>query len=224
MKIDTHDKLEKLIANKLNIMPLIKKYDDSVLGEVKINFSVKYNRFEVICKRPNVYNKTAELNSWDDVETLLDELKRAFLEKENFIRKLIVVVFTSSEHNVKDDTKELFGMSSVERNNVSFTINFYVLNEYQIGKHFECRKLECHDGRDNPMEIREHELNLNILPQLLPSYKNEYVFDYTDELYDFLTNTTVQLKDIIKNMVKFMNPDPKVFLDNISKNQLELGE
>ena len=60
---------------------------------------------------------------------------------------------------------------------------------------------------------------MNILGQLMG---DGILLDYSDELYYFLTNTSEKLKEIISQLVKFINPDPKILMENILNYQLKL--
>lgn len=219
-------------------MPKIKKYTDTFLGEITINFTVKHNKFEVFVEggTPKGFNSSEKLNDWDSVEKYLEEFEKFKKYDSQFIRKIIYLDFKSSEIGTNESISGLKLDGTILNDGVAFKMNWYVLDEFStyyasdewkkspnyypsIGeKETKYTIVEAHDGYGDSSIGRT-----NILPQLFLSSKG-LELEYTDELYNFLIDTEYQLKDIIKQLSNFINPDPKILLQNIANSQLKLGE
>lgn len=202
-------------------MPLIKKIHDNVLGEFKVNFSVKHNRFEFAeLTTPTGYHKYELMYSWEDVEKQIGFIKEATIHESKYIAKKIYIIFKSSEGQ-KITKDELFiddDRDVLSYCDVGFELKWYVCDEFSNynDKVNLYKIIESHAGN----QTNYNHGKINILPQLLHGGRE---FDYTDELYNFLIDSSNKLKTIIKHMADFINPDDNKFLDNINNSQLKLN-
>ena len=204
-------------------MPLIKKIKNKIIGEINVNFSNRLNRFEVVCAIPIGFKYNTLLFNWNDVEKYIKVVENATLYKSKFIKKVIYMDFkTSPLEKDKQDKQEKFILDETARvldTNVGFSLDWWVLDEFSSsGRHNIFKIVESHKGQRGS-DIGK----IDILPQLF--YNKGQVLDYSDELYDFLVNSSEKLRVILKQMVDFINIDPKVLMENILNNngQLKIG-
>ena len=217
-------------------MPRIKNYTDTFLGEITINFSVKNNKFEIVVDRPVGFTSDEKLNDWDSVERYLEQLKVYKKYDSQFIRKVIHLDFQSTELGTDEVIPSGIKLGGTKmKYGVGFTMNWYVCDEFSTywmsdewknspnyypsmgGNTTKYTIVEAYDGHGD-MRVGA----TNILGQLF--YGDGITLDYSDELYNFLIDTQYKLQDIIQKLANFINPDPKILLQNIANNQLRLGE
>lgn len=80
-------------------MPQIDKYLDDVLGEIKITFSKKSNKFEVILNGksyPNGFISDEHLKDWDSVERHIEKLKNYKRYNQLYVRRVIIIDLKTS--------------------------------------------------------------------------------------------------------------------------------
>lgn len=203
-------------------MPTIKKINDNILGEFKVNFSVVNNLFYLDgVDFPKGFKCDIIMDNWSNVEKYISELKDATMYNSKYIKKHIYLEFKTSEslQNINNE-KYLMEDNFYMDDEVGFKLNWYVLDEFssnsgRFHKVYPLFKvIESHSGK-----IHSKTGKMNILGQLMG---DGILLDYSDELYYFLTNTSEKLKEIISQLAKFINPDPKILMENILNHQLKI--
>lgn len=200
-------------------MPTIKKINDNILGEFKVNFSVVNNLFYLDgVDFPKGFKCDIIMDNWSNVEKYISELKDATMYNSKYVKKHIFLEFKTSEsEHLQNINKEKFFMSD----EVGFKLNWYILDEFSsnVGHfhkvHSLFKVIESHSGK-----VYNKTGQMNILGQLFMG--DGILLDYSEDLYDFLTNTSEKLKEIIFQLAKFINPDPKILMENILNQQLKL--
>ncbi|MBN1214193.1 MAG: hypothetical protein JXA99_02000 [Candidatus Lokiarchaeota archaeon] len=203
-------------------MPTIKKINDNILGEFKVNFSVVNNLFYLDgVDFPKGFKCDIIMDNWSNVEKYISELKDATMYNSKYIKKHIYLEFKTSEslQNINNE-KYLMENNFYMDDEVGFKLNWYVLDEFssnsgRFHKVYPLFKvIESHSGK-----IHSKTGQMNILGQLM---RDGILLDYSDELYYFLINTSEKLKEIISQLAKFINPDPKILMENILNHQLKI--
>jgi hypothetical protein len=206
-------------------MPTIKKINDNILGEFKVNFSVANNLFYLDgITYPKGFKCDIIMDNWSNVEKYISELKAATMYDSKYVKKHIFLEFKTSEsEHLQNINKEKFFMSDKfsMSDEVGFKLNWYILDEFSsnVGHFHKVQSLfkviESHSGK-----VHNKTGQMNILGQLFMG--DGILLDYSEDLYDFLTNTSEKLKEIISQLAKFINPDPKILMENILNQQLKI--
>ena len=193
-------------------MPLIKKLD-SAFGKdnPRVNFSTRHNRFEIICDYPLGYKSIGKLISWSDVELELKRIIESKIYTEKYIGKYIGISFEST--STKNDKSVQFVNNNMV-GDVGFRINWYILDKFKGERNDTFKIIEEHNGSSRSL-IGRHD----ILGQLFFS-DDVKLFEYTDEMCDFLINTTDKMRTLIDEFDKFFTTDKEQFILNIKTQKL----
>jgi hypothetical protein len=220
-------------------MPLITKIHKSPIGEFVIKFSTRHNRFEIddpigdeeisAKLRHKCIVRNYELNSWADVEKELDSVLNQY--RHNFLlrRRVIIIQLKTSESvytlvkpshwkGTNDTMEPLDHLKDAE----GFELKWYVADEYEYpsSRYLFYRITDTNKNNDHRKYYLEGSRDhTNILPQLLnDDFGGKLrVFDYTEELYQFLQEVQGSIERMLTRMIDYFSVDPQKFLNNVQQ-------
>ena len=219
-------------------MANITKINKSPIGEFEIKFSVKFGRFEIDYPkniteevRENLRTKVSKcpkaLLTWTDVENELERIKQEYLHEVLFVRKVIIIQLKTSESDYLVEKKGWLDPAKVTtqisddfiHESEGFELKWYVAEEYcyhhdVFGKQKDTLKYKITERNKNA----KRQEKIDILPQLILGGGEPRVYDYNEDLHNFLLNLEKEISEMLKRMTDYFSRDQKVFLQNVMSN------
>ena len=169
-----------------------------------------------------------DLLSWGDVEKELDSILNQYRHEFLLKRRVIIIQLKTSESKYKlnkpshwqgtpDKMEPLDLMSDYE----GFQLKWYVADEYEYpnNRHLYYRITDTNKNlRNRDYYLKNSRDHTNILPQLLLGDDNLRVFDYTEELYQFLQETQDSITRMLTRMIDYFSVDPQKFIENVQQH------